>query len=70
MLRRYRHLTLATTLGASVMLAFAANAAGQPPERATRRGGRTRVIMLGTGIPVPDPDRFGPAVVVLVDSTP
>jgi ribonuclease Z len=53
------------------MLAFAANAAGQSPERANRtRGGRTRVIMLGTGTPAPDPDRFGPAVVVLVDSTP
>ena len=71
MLRRYRHLTRATTVAASVMLAFAANAAGQSPERAARsHAGRTRVIMLGTGIPVPDPDRFGPAVVVLVDSTP
>ena len=26
--------------------------------------------MLGTGVPMADPDRFGPAVVVLVDSTP
>ncbi|MGH7647239.1 MAG: MBL fold metallo-hydrolase [Gemmatimonadaceae bacterium] len=32
--------------------------------------GRTRVVMLGTGAPPADPDRFGPAVVVLVDSTP
>jgi ribonuclease BN (tRNA processing enzyme) len=31
---------------------------------------RTRVVMLGTGTPLPDPDRFGPAVVVLVDNTP
>lgn len=31
---------------------------------------RTRVIMLGTGTPAADPDRFGTAVVVLVDSTP
>lgn len=31
---------------------------------------RTRVVMLGTGTPNADPDRFGPAVVVLVDSTP
>lgn len=30
---------------------------------------RTRVIMLGTGNPVADPDRFGPATVILVDST-
>jgi ribonuclease Z len=26
--------------------------------------------MLGTGTPIPDPDRLGPAVVVLVDNTP
>jgi len=31
---------------------------------------RTRVIMLGTGTPAADPERFGAAVVVLVDSTP
>jgi ribonuclease BN (tRNA processing enzyme) len=31
---------------------------------------RTRVIMLGTGTPAADPDRFGAAVVVLVDNTP
>lgn len=30
---------------------------------------RTRVVMLGTGNPVADPDRFGPATVVIVDST-
>lgn len=32
--------------------------------------GRTRVIVLGSGTPAADPARFGPAVVVLVDSTP
>jgi len=32
--------------------------------------GRTRVVMLGTGAPPADPERFGAAVVVLVDSTP
>ena len=31
--------------------------------------GRTRVVMLGTGNPVADPDRFGPATVIIVDST-
>lgn len=30
---------------------------------------RTRVIMLGTGNPAADPDRFGPATVIIVDST-
>ncbi len=38
----------------------AARAAGQSP--------RTRVVMLGTGTPVPDPDRSGPAVAIVVDS--
>jgi ribonuclease BN (tRNA processing enzyme) len=30
---------------------------------------RTRVVMLGTGNPVADPERFGPATVIIVDST-
>jgi ribonuclease Z len=30
---------------------------------------RTRVVMLGTGNPNADPDRFGPATVIIVDST-
>jgi ribonuclease BN (tRNA processing enzyme) len=38
--------------------------------QASARSGRTRVVMLGTGVPVADPDRFGSAVVILVDSTP
>lgn len=32
-------------------------------------GGRTSVVMLGTGTPNADPDRSGPAVAVVVDST-
>lgn len=31
---------------------------------------RTHVVILGTGTPIPDPDRFGPAVAVVVDSVP
>jgi ribonuclease Z len=31
---------------------------------------RTQLVMLGTGNPAPDPDRFGPATVVLVDDVP
>lgn len=30
---------------------------------------RTSVVILGTGTPIPDPDRFGPAVAIVVDST-
>jgi ribonuclease BN (tRNA processing enzyme) len=29
---------------------------------------RTQIVMLGTGTPIPDPDRSGPAVAVVVDS--
>lgn len=29
---------------------------------------RTQVVMLGTGTPIPDPDRSGPAVAIVVDS--
>lgn len=30
---------------------------------------RTHVVLLGTGTPNPDPDRFGPAVAIVVDSS-
>lgn len=29
---------------------------------------RTQIVMLGTGTPIPDPDRSGPAVAIVVDS--
>jgi ribonuclease BN (tRNA processing enzyme) len=35
-----------------------------PPSQPT---GRTRVVLLGTGTPVPDPDRSGPATAIVVD---
>ena len=31
---------------------------------------RTKVVLLGTGTPVPDPDRSGPATAIVVDDTP
>ena len=36
----------------------------QPPSRQTAR---TRVVLLGTGTPVPDPERSGPATAIVVD---
>jgi ribonuclease BN (tRNA processing enzyme) len=30
----------------------------------------TRIVMLGTGTPRPDPDRSGPATVIVVNGTP
>ena len=38
------------------------------PSFATAQTGRTRVVMLGTGTPIPDPERAGPGVAIVVDS--
>ena len=35
---------------------------------AAAQSGRTQIVMLGTGTPIPDPDRSGPAVAIVVDS--
>src|SRR5947207_1735234 len=51
--------------GASTIVALAL-VAGVAPQAQTPR---TRVVMLGTGTPNVDPDRFGPAVAVVVDDT-
>ena len=44
------------------LLSYATTLRAQPASR-------TQVIILGTGTPVPDPDRSGPAVAIVVDST-
>lgn len=31
---------------------------------------RTKIVMLGTGTPIPDPDRMGPSLAIIVDSVP
>ncbi|HEU5401552.1 MAG TPA: MBL fold metallo-hydrolase [Terriglobales bacterium] len=41
--------------------------AGFVQELSSQQVTRTRVVLLGTGTPVPDPDRSGPATVVVVD---
>lgn len=45
------------------LAAFAQQAASQPPKEHTTG---TRVVLLGTGTPVPDPDRSGPATAIVV----
>src|SRR5499425_3890000 len=40
--------------------------ASQPPKEHTTQ---TRVVLLGTGTPVPDPDRSGPATAIVVDDS-
>jgi ribonuclease BN (tRNA processing enzyme) len=40
----------------------------QPPGQMSKAGvPRTKVVLLGTGTPVPDPDRSGPATAIVVD---
>jgi ribonuclease BN (tRNA processing enzyme) len=38
------------------------------PALAAAQSSRTQIVMLGTGTPIPDPDRSGPAVAIVVDS--
>jgi len=66
MTRPLARLALAVSLGAII----AQRSPGQAAARGVPSASRTKLVMLGTGTPVADPDRFGPAVVVLVDSTP
>src|SRR6266849_1203514 len=52
-----------------LLVALAASAqqpASQPPKERTTR---TKVVLLGTGTPVPDPDRSGPATAIVVDDS-
>jgi len=44
--------------------ASAQQPASQPPKEHTTQ---TKVVLLGTGTPVPDPDRSGPATAIVVD---
>ncbi|NUO64816.1 MAG: MBL fold metallo-hydrolase [Gemmatimonadaceae bacterium] len=55
-------------LALGALVAHRAPAQSSPTAPAS--ASRTRLVMLGTGTPAADPDRFGSAVVVLVDSTP
>jgi len=54
-------------LATSMLVAIAAKSQ-QPTSQAPQdRSTRTRVVLLGTGTPVPDPDRSGPATAIVVD---
>jgi len=57
-------LSLALTLSGVVALSQ------QPDNRvAKERPTRTKVVLLGTGTPIPDPDRSGPATAIVVDDS-
>ncbi len=62
-------LVSAAALIVAIPLAAPGARHAQEPASAPAPVGRTRVVVLGSGTPAPDPDRFGPAVVVLVDGT-
>src|SRR3982074_1312015 len=56
-----------TSLVAVLILLTTSLAAGQQPR--TAAAGRTRIVLLGTGTPGPDPDRSGPATAIVVNDT-
>src|SRR5215831_7951450 len=54
----------------SIAAALGVSRHAQEPTTRTGAPSQTRLIMLGTGNPGANPDRFGPATVVLVDRVP
>jgi hypothetical protein len=50
-----------------MLLAIGAKRIGIETQASKQRSTRTKVVLLGTGTPVPDPDRSGPATVIAVD---
>jgi ribonuclease BN (tRNA processing enzyme) len=48
----------------TALTGMAQETSSHPPSQQTPR---TRVVLLGTGTPVPDPDRSGPSTVIVVD---
>src|SRR5580700_12115700 len=62
-------LTCSMLLSVLMLLVIDANPQepkSQPPKE---RPTRTKVVLLGTGTPVPDPDRSGPATAIVVDDS-
>jgi len=56
-----------TFLFVVLMLFTASQSAGQQPQ--TPAASKTRIVLLGTGNPGPDPDRSGPATAIIVNGT-
>ena len=65
-----RHSQILKLLSATVLVAAGAGTRRrQLPESAARDSGVVRVVLLGTGTPIPDPERGGPSTAVVVDGT-
>ena len=69
-------LAIATSTDVALVLAAGLQAQGPVLSERSVNGvqserveGRSRIVMLGTGTPNADPDRFGPAVAIVVDDT-
>src|SRR5690348_7600037 len=54
---------------AAVILMVTAIAAQRGASQTSEPTAHTKVVLLGTGTPVPDPDRSGPATAIVVDDT-
>ena len=52
-----------------LLVALAASAQQSASERPREHAIRTKIVLLGTGTPVPDPDRSGPATAIVVDDS-
>src|SRR5206468_4261725 len=55
-------------LAVSIVIAIPIGSGSIDAQRGTPRG--TQVVMLGTGTPLPDPDRAGPSTAIVVNDTP
>src|SRR5258708_6892056 len=59
-------LTRSVFLSFLMLLVIDANPQEPKSQAAKERPTRTKVVLLGTGTPVPDPDRSGPATAIVV----
>ena len=62
-------ITRAMCLPALLLVALVASAQRPASQATNEHGTRTKVVLLGTGTPVPDPERSGPATAIVVDDT-
>src|ERR1700757_4232944 len=62
------HIGLSDAVCTAVMMLLVVSATGQQQESrgAQTSPPRTKVVLLGTGTPIPDPDRSGPATAIVV----
>ena len=64
---RFAAVVALSLLGVAVRTRVVGAQSGVAPATPAAKS-RTTVVMLGTGTPIPDPDRSGPAVAIVVDS--